>query len=117
MGMTYINGHITGPDGTCETLRFLVDSGATYSLMPHEVWTKLGIISTDEFECSLVDGTVVRRRVGECEIDVAGKRRHSPVILGEPEDNEALLGALTLENLGLVLNPFSRTLRPMRVRL
>jgi len=35
---------------------------------------------------------------------------HTPVILGE-EDDEALLGVVTLEILGLVFNPFKRTLR------
>ena len=35
--------------------------------------------------------------------------------MGEPGDDQALLGAVTLENLGLVLNPFSRTLHPMRL--
>jgi len=37
----------------------------------------------------------------------------SPFILGEPGD-EPLLGVVTLEILGLVLNPFNRTLQPMR---
>ncbi|WP_313885033.1 hypothetical protein [Desulfofundulus sp. TPOSR] len=41
---------------------------------------------------------------------------HTPVILGEPGD-EALLGVVTLEILGLVLNPFNRILQPMRVAL
>ncbi|WP_211230053.1 hypothetical protein [Desulfovirgula thermocuniculi] len=41
---------------------------------------------------------------------------HTPVILGEPGD-EALLGVVTLEILGLVLNPFNRTLQPMRAIL
>jgi hypothetical protein len=38
------------------------------------------------------------------------------VVLGEPGD-DALLGTVTLESLGLVLNPFDRTLLPMRARL
>ena len=41
---------------------------------------------------------------------------HSPAILGEPGD-AALLGVVTLENLGLVFNPFTRTLHPMRLLL
>ena len=41
---------------------------------------------------------------------------HTPVILGE-EGDEALLGIVTLEILGLVLNPFNRTLQPMRMLL
>ena len=36
--------------------------------------------------------------------------------LGEPGD-EPLLGVVTLEILGLVLNPFTRTLQPMRALL
>ena len=39
-----------------------------------------------------------------------------PVILGEPKD-EALLGSLTLEALGLVLNPFTRELMPAKLML
>ena len=35
----------------------------------------------------------------------------TPVVLGEAGD-VALLGAVTLKELGLVLNPFSRTLHP-----
>jgi hypothetical protein len=38
------------------------------------------------------------------------------VILGERRD-EALLGMVMLENLGLVLNPYERTLKPMRMML
>ena len=39
---------------------------------------------------------------------------HTPVILGEAGD-AALLGVVTLEILGLVFNPFDRTLHPMRM--
>jgi hypothetical protein len=41
---------------------------------------------------------------------------HTPVVLGEEVD-EALLGIVTLEILGLVLNPFTRTLQPTRMVL
>jgi len=41
---------------------------------------------------------------------------HTPMILGEKED-EAQLGVVTLEILGLVFNPFDRTLKPVRILL
>jgi hypothetical protein len=41
---------------------------------------------------------------------------HTPVVLGHPGD-EPLLGVVTLEELGLVLNPFNRRLQPMRLML
>lgn len=41
----------------------------------------------------------------------------TPVVLGEPGDVEPLLGVVALEILGLVFDPFHRTLRPMRALL
>ena len=65
---------------------------------------------------TLADGTQLRRMVSECLIRFEDQEGHSPVVLGEARD-EALLGVVTLENLGLVLNPFDRTLQPMRAML
>ena len=111
MGITYISGTVTGPNGQ-RTLEFLVDSGATYTLLPCDVWQDIGLSPKRSVTFSLVDGTKVERQVSECHITLNIGEGHSPVILGEPGD-EALLGVVTLENLGLVFNPFTRTLHPM----
>ena len=108
-------GTLRGPTGTTHRTRFLVDSGATYSLVPHEVWTAIGLESLRRVPFGLADGTEMEREVGECwmELEPEGRGK-SPVILGEPGDS-ALLGVVTLEVMGLVLNPFRRTLHPMRM--
>jgi len=116
MGVTYVEGVVTGPTGTSLTTRLLVDSGATYSLLRHEDWHTLGLEPKRVLTFTLADGTTVERRVSECHIALPQGEGHTPVILGEPGD-EALLGVVTLEILGLVLNPFSRTLQPMRMLL
>ncbi len=117
MSITFINGRLRGPTGREADVRFLVDSGAVYSLAPEAVWKALDLprLRTESF--ALADGTLVERDVGECHIDL-GELGHAttPVILGQ-EGDEALLGAVTLEILGLVLNPFNRTLHPMRLLL
>ena len=41
---------------------------------------------------------------------------YTPIILGESGD-DPLLGVVTVEILGLVLNRFTRTLQPMRMLL
>lgn len=115
MGITYIEGSVTGPTGS-RTLDFLVDSGATYSLLPLEVWRAIGVVPKRTVSFSLGDGSRIERQVSECHIALSVGDGHSPVILGEPGD-EALLGVVTLENLGLVFNPFSRTLHPMKMLL
>ena len=61
-------------------------------------------------------GTAIERDVSECHIAIAQGEGHTPVILGEHGD-EALLGVVTLEILGLVLHPFNRTLQPGRMLL
>ena len=116
MGLTYIEGQVRDGNGQMKAVRFLVDSGATYSLLPHDVWTSLGLKPKRRIVLTLADGTTVERDVSECHITLPQGEGHTPVILGEPGD-DALLGAVTLEVLGLVLNPFNRTLLPMRMLL
>ena len=115
MGLTYVDGYVRGGEGQEETLRFLVDSGAYYSLLPAEAWQSLGLEPYREEQFILADGTVVSRDVSYCYLTLPQAEGYTPVILGEPGDDQALLGALTLENMGLLLNPFSRTLHPMRL--
>lgn len=117
MGITYIGGAVRGPSGQEAAVHFLVDSGATYSLLPNSVWQEVGLTPKRKLEFTLADGTAVTRRVSECYIILPQGEGHSPVVLGESGDDEALLGIVTLEILGLVFNPFSRTLQPMRMLL
>lgn len=77
MGVTYIEGEVAGTRGKTRKVRFLVDSGATYPLLPKSVWESLGL-----------------------------KAQAPP---------DVLVGAMALEILGLVLNPFDRNLYPMRM--
>jgi len=116
VGLTYVEGVVTGLSGTSRTVRFMVDSGAKYSLLPPADWRALGLAPKRRMTFVLADGTQIDRDVSECHIALPQGEGHTPVILGEAGD-EALLGAVTLEILGFVLNPFSRTLQPARLVL
>ena len=116
MGITYIEGKVRGPTGKEKEVRFLVDSGATYSLLPLEVWQQIGLSPKREYTFTLADGSTTTRKVSECYIMLPQGEGHAPAILGEAGD-EALLGVVTLEILGLVFDPFKRTLQPMRMLL
>lgn len=95
-------------------VNFLIDSGAVYSLVPGEILDQLEIEPYKEMIFSLADGTKLNRKVCSAYFEFEGKGGPAPVVYGE-EGDEALLGATTLESLGLVLNPFTRTLHPMRM--
>ncbi|MGH8546674.1 MAG: retroviral-like aspartic protease family protein [Gammaproteobacteria bacterium] len=116
MGVTYIQGVVSGPTGEQATVNFLVDSGATYTLLPHNVWQMMSLAPKRSVTFILADGSTVERKVSECHIALPHGEGYTPVILGEPGD-EPLLGVVTLEIFGLVLNPFNRTLQPMRMLL
>ena len=115
MGLTFVEGQARGAEGQEATLEFLVDSGAIYSLLPTDTWQSLGLRPFRQERFALADGTSVSRNISYCYLAFPQGEGYSPVVMGEPGDDQALLGAVTLENLGLVLNPFSRTLHPMRL--
>ena len=52
----------------------------------------------------------------EAEVSNEAGMAPGPVVLGEAQD-AALLGTVTLQSMGLVLDPFQRALRPARLRL
>ena len=117
MGLTYIEGIVKAVGRRrSRRVRFLIDSGAVYSVLPRSDWQALGLRPGRELEFVLADGTTLTRGVSECTFDLEGRRATSPVVLGATED-QALLGAVTLETLGLMLNPLNRTLQPMRMVL
>jgi clan AA aspartic protease len=115
MGFVKAEGTVRGPRGE-DTLEFLVDSGAMYSILPHDVWRKIGLEPKREQRFSLADGTVIRRQLSECVIRLTHGERTTQVILGDPGD-QALLGVVTLEEFGLMLNPFKGEIQPMKMLL
>ncbi|MBI4374642.1 MAG: retroviral-like aspartic protease family protein [Deltaproteobacteria bacterium] len=117
MGLAYISAKLfRTPSKRKQRVRFLVDSGAVYTVLPRKIWRGLSLVPSREVEFSLADGTVITRSVSECTFEVQGKIGTSPVVLGEEAD-APLLGMVTLEVLGLMINPLSRELLPMRMVL
>jgi predicted aspartyl protease len=64
MGITYVTLELANPSdpSVTETLDFLVDSGATYTVVPSEVLDRLGIQPLTEDTFRLANGEVVSRR-------------------------------------------------------
>src|SRR5438477_4779745 len=116
MGLVYADVEVRREGGPVCRVRFLVDSGAPLSVLPWPVWDALGLKALRTMDFVLADGTTMRRRISDCRFRFRGADAPSPVVLGQRRDT-ALLGTLTLEALGLILNPFERTLKPMRMML
>ena len=117
MGVTYVHAKLRRPDGRGSTrnVRFLVDSGAIYSVLPEDTWRALRLRTERQVEFTLADGTAIQRGVSECRFEIRGKAATSPVVVSEEHDG-ALLGAVTLETLDSMLNSLTREILPMRLR-
>ena len=117
MALTHVRVKVTRPGiRRSVDVRFLVDTGAVYSVLPERTWRALRLKPDRTAEFALADGTTIRRGVSECRFTIRGQSATSPVVLGGPDD-ALLLGAVTLETLGLMVNPLSRELLPMRLML
>jgi clan AA aspartic protease len=113
MSIIYVNGVVKHGEKSIR-VRFLVDSGVTYTVLTRNIWVELGLKPLGEMEFILADGSVIKRKISEVLLELPGYgERHTPVVLGE-EGDENLLGVVTLEIFGLILDPFKRELRPIR---
>ena len=98
--------------GSFESIEALVDSGATCALVPETILAGLGVVRIDRQTFVIADGTRVERDIGEAVIRIDGRPRTSVVVFGDA-NAEPLLGAVTLEEFGLGIDPVGRRLVPM----
>jgi predicted aspartyl protease len=104
-------GNPANPEVT-EKLEFLVDSGTIYSVVPTAILQGRGIKPLSDQEFRLADGTKIMRKKGIALFKYKDKIGGADVIFGE-EGDSVLLGAFTLEALGLALDPLRRELKPL----
>jgi clan AA aspartic protease len=114
LGLTHIRISVANPRNPRRTrqLSLLVDSGAVYSVVPKTVLSALGVKPHSSKTFTLADGSEIKRDVGDLVFKLDGHQGASPVIFGEKGDS-ALLGTVSLESLGLLLDPIRRELRPL----
>ena len=117
MAITFIKVKVSNPVRPAKSMehKFLVDSGAVYSVMPKKELKALGIKPTSSEEFILANGETIKNPVGNIMFEFKGKVRAAPVIFGE--EGIFLLGSTTLEALGMILDPIRRELKPLPMML
>ena len=91
----------------------MVDTGSSYTLLPSAMLREMGISPTRKAAFELGDGRVVEMDVGEARAYINGENAVTPVVFGD--DNAApLIGAVTLEELLLAVDPSGQRLVPTR---
>jgi predicted aspartyl protease len=118
MGLTYVKVRVGNRRTAAGQKRFraLSTQARCTRFISGRVLRKLDIKPHSTREFILPNGEVIRRRLATATFEYEGRRGDSMVIVGEKGD-DPLLGATTLEGFGLVLDPFRRELRPMKLPL
>ena len=112
MGATHVTVTIRNPadpERAWEAL-FLVDTGATDSLVPRPHLEAIGLKPRGRRVCELADGREIAMDVTVAEIEFMGETVGGTVLFGEP-DAEPLLGVTALESVGIEVDPVNQRLK------
>ncbi|TMG03472.1 MAG: hypothetical protein E6I03_03885 [Chloroflexi bacterium] len=97
---------------TFEPIEATVDTGATNTMLPANLLRKLGVTPYKKSVFELADGRQVEFELGRTWLKVDGQQEFTQVIFGS-DDAEPLLGAITLEEMALSVDPVRRQLVPV----
>ncbi len=112
MGTFRVSVGIGNPNGTSLLeVDALVDTGATHSMIPESVLNELGIEPYEERPVGFANGQTAKQPIGKMRVVYEGREWECPVFFG-PEGHY-LMGATTLENFGLVIDPNGQRLVPV----
>jgi predicted aspartyl protease len=98
--------------GRSEFIEALVDTGASHSIFPAPFLQDLGIVPDEPAPFRLADERLRDFEVGTALVTLYGQSRYTRVVFGDP-GMRALLGAITLEEFRLGVDPVGKRLIPV----
>jgi clan AA aspartic protease len=113
MGLTHVAVKVRNRDST-ETFsaNFLVDTGATDSMVPARELKRIGIEPTGKKTYEVATGELQQFDVAYADISFLDETLTSRVIFG-PDDAEPILGVIALESMGVIVDPVNQTLKKL----
>lgn len=90
----------------------LVDTGSTYTALSTSLLEELGIVREDVRTLELADNRTVEYATGETRVGI-DNREQTVLVVFTPDDATPLVGATTLEILGLGVDPIAEKLVPV----
>lgn len=90
----------------------VVDTGATYTWVPASLLEKIGVTPQFKRKFKIADGRIVERELCVAFLTMEDTTLPTLVVFGD-EGSDPLLGAVTLEEFGLGVDPVSKVLVPV----
>ena len=100
------------PNGPFESVEALVDTGASYTWIPSLILLRLRLAPLFRRQFTLADGTTIERSVTQIVVRLEGQPLFTICIFGD-DSLMPLLGAVTLEEFGLSVDPVNKRLIPV----
>ena len=112
MGVTQVTVLIRNPAEPHRTWEglFLVDTGATDSLVPRPALEAIGLEPKGQRVYGLADGSEIRMDITTGDVEFMGEIVGATIVMGEA-GSEPLLGVTALESVGIEVNPRDQTLK------
>ncbi|MFQ5827892.1 MAG: aspartyl protease family protein [Candidatus Methylomirabilia bacterium] len=105
MGTFTVKVEIGDPQGQrWETVEALVDTGASFSVVPRPLLERLDVSPQEKIPFQLADGRTIQCDVAQTAVRIDGRVRTTLVVFGEA-GTDPLLGAYTLEGFLLAPDP------------
>jgi clan AA aspartic protease len=99
-----------------ERVEALVDTGATYTVVPRDVLERLGITPQFRRRFRIANGRVVELEMAFVIVRLEGEMTYTLCAFGEP-GTDALIGKVTLVSLGLGVDAENQRLVPIELPL
>jgi clan AA aspartic protease len=116
MGLTHVPVTVRNLiTGDAFTLKFLIDTGSTESMVPASELRRIGIKPGTSRPYELANGQLQDFDIAFAEISFLDETIFGEVLFG-PEHAEPLLGALALQSAGIIVDPRNETIRKLPAR-
>jgi len=96
-------------------IELLADTGAIYTVLPRSLLESLNVKVIGRRKFKLANNQLIEREVGIVGIEIQGIKTHTITIFGD--EGIYLLGVVTLEELGLEVDPIKGELKPLELLL
>jgi clan AA aspartic protease len=112
MGLFYVAGRLTGPTERSEEVELLVDTGATFLVVPEALADRLGLRPVRTCPIQTAGGRDETWPLAEIRLTLDGDEVTTRCLIAPA--GPAVLGAVALESLLLAVDPVAKRLVPVK---
>jgi len=113
MGHVEVDAYIRGVKEEVKLEKVIVDTGATYTVLPIELMEKIAAVETPyTVDVELGDGRKIRAHIYVASMRI--HEREGPSIIAAFKEAKTVIGVQALEALGLKVDPTTGKLEPAR---